>query len=229
MKNLKGGYKIVSLQKNDIASSFTLTGLYDAIKDSYDKPILLTEIVVSTEEKNDVYTLVNKSGTSYVVEAYGYTLTVASNDAVTTAVKSNGVTSIGGKDGAITLGSGLSIDADGELSATGGGNTLYQHFIGLSKNTDGNRVYCGITLITSTSDLINTKEKISAIIGSDNYITASGSVYGDGGDKVGIISQFSMTSGIYLNFRIHGMTDTAGTLYTTSSGVTILDTVMQIQ
>lgn len=128
MKNFKGGYKIVSLELKDITSGFTLKGLYNALKDSYSKPILVSEIVMDGTKKNDAYTIVSKSGTSYVIEVYGQILTVATNDAVTVATKPE-ITSIG---------TGLSL-TNGELSISAEGNGLYLHSITVnyrSGNTD---------------------------------------------------------------------------------------------
>ena len=150
MKNFKGGYKIVSLELKDISSGFTLKGLYDALKDSYSKPILVSEIVMSGTKKNDAYTIVNKSGTSYVIEVYGQILTVATTDAVTVATKPE-ITSIG---------TGLTL-TDGELSAQSGG-TLYQHNIRIQGTHSGKSYDFYVSMVlsvdtsfTSITDLCN--------------------------------------------------------------------------
>lgn len=92
MKNLKGGYKIISLQNNDLSSGFTLEGIYEAIASSYGKPILVTDIVISGEKKNDVFTTVDLSSDDYTFTVYGKILTIDDEDAVTVANESSGTT-----------------------------------------------------------------------------------------------------------------------------------------
>lgn len=76
MKNFKGGYKIISLQGNDLASLSHLDGIYEAIAESYEKPLLVTGIVISGEKKNDVFTTATVDGTSYQFEVYGKVITI---------------------------------------------------------------------------------------------------------------------------------------------------------
>ena len=120
MKVFKGGYKIVSLLNIDITSDFTISGIYDDIKDSHGKPILVSEINVGGEKMNDAYTIVKQVSTDYIIEVYGYSLTIASDDSVTVASLPE-ITSIG---------DGLTLE-DGELSSSGG--KTYTHMMGLSK------------------------------------------------------------------------------------------------
>lgn len=94
MKNLKGGYKIISLQNNDLSSGFTLEGIYEAIASSYGKPILVTDIVISGEKKNDVFTTVELTSDDYTFTVYGKTLTIDDADAVTVANASQGGTQL---------------------------------------------------------------------------------------------------------------------------------------
>lgn len=129
-KNFKGGYKIVSLNGNDLASgdSFVVNGLYENLVNSYKKPILVTEIVIDGEKQQDSFAVVKQSDGGYTIDVYGYALTVTSEDAVSISEVAQ-VTSIGGVSGDITLGTGLEITEDGELSATGGsgGDKWYIH------------------------------------------------------------------------------------------------------
>lgn len=85
MKNLKGGYKIIDLEFNDLSSGFTLEGLHEAITLAYEKPLLISNIVISGTKKNDIYSKATKSGTSYKIVVYGKELTVKNTDAVTIA------------------------------------------------------------------------------------------------------------------------------------------------
>lgn len=150
MKVFKGGYKIVSLLNIDITSDFTISGIYDDIKDSHGKPILVSEINVGGEKMNDAYTIVKQDNTDYIIEVYGYSLTIASDDSVTVA-EVESVSSIGGVSGEITLGTGLSITEGGELSAVSGSVKYYKHFY---RNVTGNvTVYC----VTTYDTLATTK------------------------------------------------------------------------
>lgn len=83
MKNLKGGYQLVDLEKNDLTSSFTLEGLYQTITLSNNKSLLVTGIVIGGTKKNDVYTTYTKSGSNYYFVVYDKKIKVTSADAVT--------------------------------------------------------------------------------------------------------------------------------------------------
>lgn len=167
MANFKGGYKIVSLQNNDLASDFTLEGLHEALANSYQKPILVEDIVISTEKKNDAYAVVNKSGTSYVIEVYNKILTVTSADAVTVTTKVE----------IDSIGDGLDL-TDGELSATGGGgSTLYMHPIRIKSSSP--KTYD--ILINIINDKATAYTDISEVVDyllskgkSEAYLTANG-------------------------------------------------------
>ena len=128
MKNFKGGYKIISLEGNDLSSSFSITGIYNALTETYQKTILVTGIVISGEKKNDAYTEVNIVSDDYKFTIYGYEVTIADDDSVEAEqVTLDAVTSIGGVNGEITLGNGLSITEEGVLS-TVTGVTHYMHY-----------------------------------------------------------------------------------------------------
>lgn len=76
------------------------------------------EYIYQGSDDNYTYTLtatLNQSSSGWNTKSY--TITRA------TKLSSSGVTSLGGKTGAITLGSGLSISSDGTLSTTGGSSS----------------------------------------------------------------------------------------------------------
>lgn len=158
-KNFKGGYKIVSLNGNDLTSAdpFTIDGLYASLENSYKKPILVTEIVIDGEKEQDAYAVVKKNESGYSIEVYGYALTVTDEDAVTsTQITLDAVTSIGGVSGDITLGEGLAITEEGELSASGGGGgKIYLHLFNLYE-TSPLQVTCRIALYTSRNEAFST-------------------------------------------------------------------------
>ena len=86
MKNYKGGYKLIDLEKNDMLSievGVVIKGIHKAIESSYGKPLLLTGIVIDGVEKNDVYIEELKVvDGSFVFKAYGYEITIDDEDNV---------------------------------------------------------------------------------------------------------------------------------------------------
>lgn len=170
MKVFKGGYKIVSLLNIDITSDFTISGIYDDIKDSHGKPILVSEINVGGEKMNDAYTIVKQDNTDYIIEVYGYSLTIASDDSVTVAEVGT-VTSIGGVSGDITLGSGLAITEDGELSASGGSGKIYYHKYTLKETSDSGLTSfrINVSLYSSSGTAYTTvKDIVTSFMNSDD-------------------------------------------------------------
>lgn len=90
----KGGYKIVSLGGLDLLDeNLSLKGLYDALKVSYDKPILLTGIVIDGEKKKDALVQANEGANKIIIKnLYGYDLEVAkSGDAITVSESPDGI------------------------------------------------------------------------------------------------------------------------------------------
>lgn len=86
-KNYKGGYKIVSLMLVSLMAGMetaTIEGIYERIESSYQKPILLSGIVVGGVEKNDVFVQPVVEGNEYVLEnVYGLDIHVNSDDEIT--------------------------------------------------------------------------------------------------------------------------------------------------
>lgn len=86
MKNYKGGYKLIDLEKNDMLSievGVVIKGIHKAIESSYGKPLLLTGIVIDGVEKNDVYIEELKVDEGdFVFKAYGYEITIDDEDNV---------------------------------------------------------------------------------------------------------------------------------------------------
>lgn len=86
MKNYKGGYKLIDLEKVDmleIEVGVVIKGIHKAIESSYGKPLLLTGIVIDGVEKNDVYIEELKVvDGSFVFKAYGYEITIDDEDNV---------------------------------------------------------------------------------------------------------------------------------------------------
>lgn len=81
---IKGGYKNVSLKGVDlIGASPEVDGLYDALINSYEKPIQLCNIVIDGVKKKNAFVQVKKDGSYVIVEnLYGYKLTIGSDNAI---------------------------------------------------------------------------------------------------------------------------------------------------
>lgn len=83
---IKGGYKIIDFKDNPLTTggvATTITGIYDSIKGSYRKPLLLSGLTIDSIKCNDVYAPATVSGTNFVFTAYGKTITITDTDAVT--------------------------------------------------------------------------------------------------------------------------------------------------
>lgn len=81
---IKGGYKNVSLKGVDlIGASPEVDGLYDALINSYDKPIQLCNIIIDGVKKKNAFVQVKKDGNYVIVEnLYGYKLTIGNDNAI---------------------------------------------------------------------------------------------------------------------------------------------------
>lgn len=55
---IKGGYKLIDLKENKFTvggEGITVKGIYNSIKNSYNKPLILTGINIGGVERNDVF------------------------------------------------------------------------------------------------------------------------------------------------------------------------------
>lgn len=216
-KNFKGGYKIVSLNGNDLASgdSFVVNGLYENLVNSYKKPILVTEIVIDGEKQQDSFAVVKQSDGGYKIDVYDYALTVTSEDSVS-AVALPEITSIG---------DGLDL-TDGELSATGG-VILYEHHIYFNGNAGAYLLRYYIKIISSSATAItgSSYQPIIDLIGN-NTIIANGYEK----DSSNGISIYSAKFDSSTSVSVTGFTSSFDP--STKSGigfVSFTDTVIQIQ
>lgn len=130
MPSKKGGYKIVSLGGLDLTGeNLSLKGLYNALKISYGKPILLNGIVIDGESKKDALVQVDEGeNVINIKHLYGYNLSVSSADAITVEVDSEGIelpVPEPEDDGKVVKVNVLGKYVLGEASE--GGTKLYQH------------------------------------------------------------------------------------------------------
>lgn len=55
---IKGGYKLIDLKDNKLTvggDGVTVKGIYNSIKNSYNKPLILTGINIGDAERNDIF------------------------------------------------------------------------------------------------------------------------------------------------------------------------------
>ena len=81
-----GGYKIIDFKDVNITETgVTVSGIYDAIKKSHRKAILISCITIDGVEKPDCFVDCDVSGSNYTFSAYGKTFTITNADKVTIA------------------------------------------------------------------------------------------------------------------------------------------------
>ena len=82
-----GGYKIIDFKDVNILTSggATVTGIYDGIKKSHRKAILISCVTIDGVEKPDCFVDCEVSGSNYTFSAYGKTFTITNADKVTIA------------------------------------------------------------------------------------------------------------------------------------------------
>ena len=92
MKSRKGGYKLVSLQLIELTTMTACAGLYGAIVNSHDKPLMLDDIKVNGEKKNALYVKAIKGTNKFTIKGiYGYILEVNKDDEVTITEDTEGI------------------------------------------------------------------------------------------------------------------------------------------
>ena len=80
------GYQIVDLKDATLSETGTkVSGVYESLKNSNRKPILLTGIVIDGAEMDSIFVSVTITSGNYVISAYGKTITVKPDDTVTEA------------------------------------------------------------------------------------------------------------------------------------------------
>ena len=84
---IKGGYKIINFKDVNIVTGVgaTVPGIYDDIKKSHRKAIMVSGITIDAVEKPDCFVDCEVSGNDYKFSAYGKTFTITSENKVTFA------------------------------------------------------------------------------------------------------------------------------------------------
>lgn len=82
----KGGYLIVDLKGNDIATlaGEVIPGIYETLEGNYGKPVLVSGIVVDGVEKPDVFVSVRLFEGGFYLDIYGYQIDIEPDDDVYT-------------------------------------------------------------------------------------------------------------------------------------------------
>ena len=81
----KGGYKLINLHNVNLKTGVgtTINGVYDAIKSSYRKPIILTGVVLGSVETNDTFVNVTIDNGNYKMTVPTGVIVVTKSDLVT--------------------------------------------------------------------------------------------------------------------------------------------------
>lgn len=79
----KGGYTIIDLKNHDWDTSvFKINGIFETIKGSYTKTILLSGLVIDGKHVKDVYSVVSDDVTHLTISAYGKNFEIYEDDNV---------------------------------------------------------------------------------------------------------------------------------------------------
>ena len=81
----KGGYKLINLHNVNLKTGVgtTINGVYDAIKSSYRKPLILTGVVLGSIETNDTFVNVTIDNGNYKMNVPTGVIVVTKADLVT--------------------------------------------------------------------------------------------------------------------------------------------------
>ena len=81
----KGGYKLIDLHNVNLKTGVgtTVKGMYDVIKSSYRKPIILTGVVLDSVETNDTFVNVTVDSGNYKMTVPTGVIVVTKADLVT--------------------------------------------------------------------------------------------------------------------------------------------------
>lgn len=84
---IKGGYKLIDLKDNKLTvggSGITINGIYNSIKDSHNKPLILTGINIGGVERNDIFVdFADESGNYVANISTKESITITNADLVT--------------------------------------------------------------------------------------------------------------------------------------------------
>ena len=81
----KGGYKLIDLHNVNLKTGVgtTIKGIYDAIKSSYRKPLVLTGVVLDSVEVSDLFVNITVDSGNYKITVPTGEIVVTKSDLVT--------------------------------------------------------------------------------------------------------------------------------------------------
>ena len=86
---IKGGYKLIDLKDNKLTvggDGVTVKGIYNSIKNSYNKPLILTGINIGGIERNDIFIDFAVNSGNYIANiSVTEKITITNADLVTVA------------------------------------------------------------------------------------------------------------------------------------------------
>lgn len=96
MTTAKGGYQTIDFKNQNLTTAATvIKGIHNSIEGNHRKPLLLSNLVINGVEQADTFSTANTSGGNYVLSANGATITVTTDDNVTsTAVSTMSVKAV---------------------------------------------------------------------------------------------------------------------------------------
>lgn len=140
----KGGYKIIDFKGTALSgTAVDMPGIYDQIVDDYDKPIMVSGVIISGELQDDAYASVKVSDGSVDLTVYDGVITVTDDDEVSFAAAKSPTelaAEIGDLDDLETVDKDSLVDAINEVN----GKTL----LALKKVSES-------TLSTDINDAVN--------------------------------------------------------------------------
>lgn len=83
----KGGYKIIDFKGTALSgTAVEIPGILEKIVDNYDKPILVSGVILNGELQDDAYAAVSDTEDTVILTVYGGAITITEDDEVTFAV-----------------------------------------------------------------------------------------------------------------------------------------------
>ena len=113
---IKGGYKVIDLKDIPLSTiPCSVSGIYNRISKSYEKPIMISNLNIDGVQYQDYYTQpIKTAGGAFTMTVGDYTLTITSTDGVSVA---EGIIGGGGSGQTYTAGENIQIQ-NGVISAT---------------------------------------------------------------------------------------------------------------
>lgn len=87
---IKGGYKIIDFKGTELSTTAVeISGIYNQIVDDYNKPIMVSGVIISGKLQDDAYASVKVADSSVTLTVYDGFITVNNDEVTFTQVDSN--------------------------------------------------------------------------------------------------------------------------------------------